>query len=109
MSLTAQERAEKIVAFAKECAPLDFAWSYEFVAAQIAEAEREAVIKLFEGDDCKVAQLEHAAFEKGRAQALEEAAKVLEMRLLADHTHDGKLKCSKDAAKVVRALAKEEL
>lgn len=48
----------------------------EDIAAQIREAEEEAVITLCEGDDCFVARKEQEAYQKGCASMREEATKV---------------------------------
>jgi len=57
-------------------------------------------------NDCVCSKRIAAALREVRRDTLEEAAKILEKTLLGDHIKDGKLKCSKDAASVIRA-AKE--
>lgn len=74
-TMTSQERARNILTLLN--LPADYdprngipKGSYDAVLAEIAEAEREAVLEKFEGDDCAVAQLEMAAYERGRNDVL---------------------------------------
>lgn len=51
------------------------------LTAYAEERVKEEKVRMFEGEDCCVAALEHDMYLQGRTEALEEAAKV------ADHHH----------------------
>ena len=63
--MTPNERAENIVLASRQDRYAKATEFLKYVAAQIDEAEREAVLAKFEGEDCVVANLEREAYSKG--------------------------------------------
>ncbi len=102
--LTAEQRAEKIATI---CI---LAWPKKpdltLIAAQIEEAEREAIIKLCEGDDCYVAQQEQKAYAEGfraaQEKKLEWAAKE------SDSAYERGFRAAKEKAKGIAMEHKDD-
>lgn len=78
--MNADDRAEDIVRASRQDQYAKATKFKEYVAAQITEAEREAVqnkmVEIFEGEDCCVAELERDIYIKGFHAAKEKAAGI---------------------------------
>lgn len=75
MTLTPEERAEKIIKYFDDNADagtLRWGAAKATIEAQI----REAVLAEYEGEDSPVSRIEHAAYDSGYSRATEEAAKI---------------------------------
>lgn len=65
VSMTIQERAEKIYLAVGNKEADSKEWDVSFIAAEIQDAVNEAIVERFEGEDCAVARIEQAAYAKG--------------------------------------------
>lgn len=57
-------------------------WLISEIAKALEDYANERILELFEGEDCKVAQIEQDAYRKGEEDMRERAAEVAEKRVV---------------------------